>query len=49
MGMKLRAIYPMRGIKGAKHCFLEATNEMRIKLSVASLRCVLLHAGRQWQ
>jgi catechol 2,3-dioxygenase-like lactoylglutathione lyase family enzyme len=23
MGMKLRAIYPMHGIKGAKHCFLE--------------------------
>ena len=39
-GMELRAIYPMHGIKGAKHCFLEATNEMRIKLSVASLRCV---------
>ena len=26
MGMKLRAIYPMHGIKGAKHCFLEAGN-----------------------
>mmetsp|Transcript_15130 Transcript_15130/g.26605 ORF Transcript_15130/g.26605 Transcript_15130/m.26605 type:complete len:221 (+) Transcript_15130:2128-2790(+) len=26
MGMKLRAIYPMHGIRGAKHCFLEAGN-----------------------
>jgi len=26
MGMKLRACYPMHGIKGAKHCFLEAGN-----------------------
>lgn len=26
LGMKLRAIYPMHGIKGAKHCFLEAGN-----------------------
>ena len=26
MGMKLRAVYPMHGIKGAKHCFLEAGN-----------------------
>ena len=23
LGMKLRAVYPMHGIKGAKHCFLE--------------------------
>ena len=26
MGMKLRAVYPMHGIRGAKHCFLEAGN-----------------------
>eukprot|EP00932_Pfiesteria_piscicida_P003184 SRR837773.13096.p1 GENE.SRR837773.13096~~SRR837773.13096.p1 ORF type:complete len:162 (-),score=55.18 SRR837773.13096:150-635(-) len=26
MGMKLRAIYPMHGIRGAKHCFLDAGN-----------------------
>eukprot|EP00658_Telonema_sp_P-2_P023457 TRINITY_DN19400_c0_g1_i9.p1 TRINITY_DN19400_c0_g1~~TRINITY_DN19400_c0_g1_i9.p1 ORF type:complete len:244 (+),score=67.50 TRINITY_DN19400_c0_g1_i9:161-892(+) len=26
LGMKLRAVYPMHGIKGAKHCFLEAGN-----------------------
>jgi catechol 2,3-dioxygenase-like lactoylglutathione lyase family enzyme len=26
MGMKLRAIYPMHGIRGAKHCFLECGN-----------------------
>ena len=24
--MKLRAVYPMHGIRGAKHCFLEAGN-----------------------
>ena len=30
MGMKLRAIYPMHGIKGAKHCFLEAGNNNEI-------------------
>lgn len=26
LGMKLRAVYPMHGIRGAKHCFLEAGN-----------------------
>ena len=26
LGMRLRAAYPMHGIRGAKHCFLEAGN-----------------------
>ena len=30
LGMKLRAIFEMHGVPGAKHCFLEAGNGFEI-------------------